>query len=157
MALTRNPQVQVSELQVSVARGSLQEAAGPFDTTLLAGANRQRNYTVLTQDQESQFPPGFPAPASQIGDTLGANAGISQLLRNGILISPTISTTRTYDNLSRLQDVQGQTRPVLALNVTVPLGKNSGTDVVGASEDEQSHVRILSRADAPRQGPSLST
>ena len=134
LALEHNPAIRVSRLQLDAARGSLQEAAGQFDFTLFANATRRRDYTVLTQAQEAQFPPGFPAPATQFGDTASAQLGATQLFRNGISVSPTVTETRTTDNLSRLQGLDAATVPVYAINVTVPLLKNSGTDVVAAGE-----------------------
>ncbi len=134
LGLTHNPAIRVSELQLVSARGSLQEQAGRFDFTLFANATRRRDYTVLTQAQEAQFPPGFPAPAAQFGDTTSTQLGVTQVFRNGISVSPTVTTTRTTDNLSRFQGIDALTVPIYALNVTVPLLKNSGTDVVAAGE-----------------------
>ncbi|HET7547055.1 MAG TPA: TolC family protein [Usitatibacter sp.] len=134
LALSRNPDIRVSELQLVAARGSLQEASGAFDTTLFANATRRRDYTVLTDAQLAQFPPGFPAPATQFLDTASAQVGATQVFRNGISVSPTITQTRTTDNLSRLQGLDAATVPVYAISVTVPLLRNSGRDVVAAAE-----------------------
>ncbi|HUJ00308.1 MAG TPA: TolC family protein [Usitatibacter sp.] len=134
LALEHNPDIRVSRLQLDAARGSLQEAAGQFDFTLFANATRRRDYTVLTQAQEAQFPPGFAAPATQFGDTASAQLGATQVFRNGISVSPTITQTRTTDNISRLQGLDAASVPVYAINLTVPLLKNSGRDVIDATE-----------------------
>ncbi len=134
LSLEHNPDIRVSRLQLDAARGSLQEASGQFDFTLFANATRRRDYTVLTQALEAQFPPGFPAPNAQFGDTASAQLGATQVFRNGISVSPTVTETRTTDNISRLQGLDAATVPVYAINVTVPLLKNSGADVVAAGE-----------------------
>jgi outer membrane protein TolC len=135
MALTRNAQLQVGTLQVENARGQLQESAGPFDTNLFAASEKRRTYTPFTSGQYGQFPAGFDTPAGTVGDFTSSTLGVSQMLRSGIVISPTISTTRTSDNLTRFtSDAQAVNRPSYALNVTVPLLKNTGRDAYAAAE-----------------------
>lgn len=136
LALSRNATIQVGVTQVDSARGRLQEASGQFDMSVATKVGSERNYSLLTNSQLSQFPPFFPnTPAANIGDTASASAGFSKQFRSGFVVEPSVSVVRTADNISRLTaDALALNRPIYAVKVTIPLLKNAGRDVVGAAE-----------------------
>lgn len=132
-ALTRNPAILVSARQVDISRGQLQQATGQFDSVLSASAQSQRNYTVLTPAGKVSALPAVID--STIADQTTSTLGFSQLLRNGVTVSPAISLTRATDNSAASVLSPAPNRSTVGLNVTIPLLRNSGQEAVGAAEN----------------------
>jgi len=127
--LAFHPQLHLQEEQVKVSRGMLLQASSQFDMTLQASATEGRAYLPLDSVTESELGPG--SASSTITDSLGMGAGGTQLFRNGMSFGPTVTLNRTADNLAT---TYGANRSQTSLQLTVPLLRGAGRDVVTANE-----------------------
>jgi outer membrane protein len=131
-SLRNNPQVAIAQDQVSLQKGILRQSSGQFDLNLAADGLVSHGYRPLTGYEEfldNQYDDYFRNSA--ITNSSQLNLSASKLLRNGILLSPTINASRTTDNLTnRLGYEAGGIR----FNVTVPLLQGMGRKVVTANE-----------------------
>ncbi|MES2949269.1 MAG: TolC family protein [Pseudomonadota bacterium] len=132
VALARNPNVLNSGFQVEIAQGQLQQAQGPFDTVFATSLSNQRKHTVNTA--ADQLLAGEGAADSVASDETNSSVKLTQLLRNGVTIEPSLSISRATDNSVTSQQTAVANRATVAVNVTVPLLKNNGADVVAVGE-----------------------
>lgn len=131
-SLLNNPQVAIAQDQVTVQQGILRQTSGQFDLNLAADGLESHTYRPLTGYEEfldNQYDDYFRNSA--ITNSSQLNLSASKLLRNGILLNPTINASRTTDNLTnRIGYEAGGIR----FNVTVPLLSGMGRKVVTANE-----------------------
>ncbi|NUQ29224.1 MAG: TolC family protein [Acidobacteriaceae bacterium] len=131
LTLLHHPQLQIQQEQVNAQRGALKQAAGQFNLQLGADGNQAHTYRPLTAYEEFVY-----GQYGQIGKSVTTNTSqlafeASRQLRNGIILSPTISATRTTDNLTNLGGIsQGS----IQFAVTLPLLRGRGRSVVDAQE-----------------------
>jgi outer membrane protein len=122
-AVENNPQLRSQNMQVDISRGQLQQAGGQFDATLSGTASSGK---VL---QETPVAGGslFETDTKQNS----YNVGVSQQLRNGIVISPQVTMTQTQDNYQYPVPTGLGTA---TLSISVPLLRGRGTIATDGTE-----------------------
>ncbi len=132
VALARNPSILNSGFQVDIAQGQLQQAQSPFDTVFAASVSNQRKHTPNTSTD--QLSAGEGAADSAVSDETNSGMRLTQLMRNGVTIEPSLSISRATDNSVLSQQTPAANRATVGVNVTVPLLKNNGADVAAVGE-----------------------
>jgi outer membrane protein len=122
--LANNTDLKLAALAVDGARGALMAAAAPFDSAISGAAGVSQSYQLATPPQ----PPGSLA-VKQVTVAVGWN----RRLRWGLLIAPSLTTTRTrLDSLSNLDSTQTTAR----LTLSLPLLRDLGGAITAAPERE---------------------
>lgn len=131
--LKQQPQVHIQEQQVEISRGLRQQATSQFDLALSGNFSQAHTNTPLTVAERALvIAEGF-APTTNDAQNLSVlSLGVTKLYRNGVSISPIYQTTRTTDNLTTSE---GTNVSRLAFQITVPLLRGRGRDVVAAQEN----------------------
>ena len=127
-ALRLHPQARIAEQQVAASRGVLREASGIFDPVYAGGFNQVFAATPLTTAQQNQAGVG---PNSAALNLTNFNASASRLYRNGITAGPVVALDRARDHLLNAGGIN-QSR--LAYQITIPLLRNKGAEVVAAQQ-----------------------
>ncbi len=132
VTVAKNPNVALQKQAVEFSGGVLKQSAGPFDETLSLLLSHSRTNNPLNSAQAPIFsPPIFKEDQTQYSFV------VSKELRSGVILAPSLSFIRT-DPISpyaqRSLGVDTETQASFNFSVTVPLLKNSGEDVVDASE-----------------------
>jgi outer membrane protein TolC len=130
-ALVKSPQLHLQEQQVELNRGIKQQASGQFDLLLSGGYQQGYTNNPLTALQRLTA-----LESGIVSNNQGTNAATftfnaPELFRNGIQAGPSIESTRIFDNLS---DYTGTNRTVSDFNLSIPLLRNRGREVVAAQE-----------------------
>ncbi len=130
--LLRHPLLRIQEQQVIAQQGALQQAKGQFDTNLAADASQRHSYLPLTAYEAFQYAQFDLVPITSASTyTSQIGLGVTKELRNGILLTPSITATRLTDNLTNRGGIsQGQ----IEFAVTIPLLRGRGRAVVTAQE-----------------------
>lgn len=119
--LAKNPNIQLQEKQTDTSLGALQQAAGQFDTTASLAAGYDSDHAPLTQQsQQSYLAQGFPLSQLQT-DTTSYSVALNKPLRNGVVLSPSISATRTEGTSNDLSKLAAQNRGKVNFNILIPL------------------------------------
>lgn len=130
--LLRHPQLRIQEQQVMAQQGVLQQAKGQFDTNLAGDASQGHTFRPLTAYEEFLYAQYDRAPiASASTNTSQIVLGATKELRNGIVLTPSITATRLTDNLT---DRGGINQGAIQFAVTLPLLRGRGRAVVTAQE-----------------------
>jgi outer membrane protein len=126
--LRLHPQARIGEQQVLANRGVLREASGSFDPVYTSGLQQSFAPTPLTTAQQDAAGGG---PKSADVNLTTFNAAASRLYRNGITAGPIVELDRSRD---RLLNAAGINQSRLAYQMTIPLLRNKGPEVVAARE-----------------------
>jgi outer membrane protein TolC len=126
--LRQHPQARIGEQQVLASRGVQRAASGIFDPVYTSGLQQNFASTPLSTAQQAQDGGG---PTSAAFNFTSFNSGISRLYRSGIIAGPIVELDRSRD---RLLNAGGINQSRLSYQVTVPLARNKGPDVVAAQE-----------------------
>jgi outer membrane protein len=130
--LLRHPQLRIQEQQAVAQQGVLQQAKGQFDTNLVGDASQGHTYRPLTAYEEFLYAQYDLVPiASATTNTSQIALGATKELRNGIVLSPSITATRLTDNLTNRG---GISQGAIEFAVTLPLLRGRGRAVVTAQE-----------------------
>jgi outer membrane protein len=139
--LEKHPNIQVEERTLDYNRGALRIASGAFDRIYLANASQSYTNTPLTKEEVATYPSSIPVPSNQEVDATGFQVGVQQLFRNGILFEPVAQVNRQAGNLTDVIGADangllttGVNTSNIALQVTIPLLKGRGQEVVTARE-----------------------
>ncbi|MGD0282881.1 MAG: TolC family protein [Dissulfurispiraceae bacterium] len=129
--VSRNPNVALQTQQAELSKGALQQASGQFDETLALSLNRQRVDNALIS-------PSMFSPPDLTEDITAYTLSLSRELRSGIILSPSLSVTRTNALSSaaiyNLGQVNNENQGSFSFSVTVPILKGFGEDVAAAAE-----------------------
>jgi outer membrane protein len=126
LTLRQHPLLHIQEEQVRSNRGALLRAQSQFDRLIQANASSSHTYRPLTEVERPLF------GGASVNATLSSlDASATQQFRNGISISPTVSITRTTDNLGA---ESGLNQSHVAFQVNLPLLRGRGKSVVAAQE-----------------------
>src|ERR1019366_9396301 len=126
--LSRHPQARIGEQQVATSRGVLREASGIFDPLYTSGLQQSFAPTPLATAQQD---PGGGGPNAAALNLTNFNASASRLYRNGITAGPVVELDRARD---RLLNAGGINQSRLAYQITIPLLRNKGAEVVAAQQ-----------------------
>ncbi len=124
--LNLHPQAKIRQQQVAASLGALREASGIFDPVYSSGLQQRFAPIPLATGQQS---PGGPKSAD--ANLTSFSAGSSRLYHNGIIAGPIVELDRSRD---RLANVGGVNRSRVAYELTIPLLRNRGSDVVAAQQ-----------------------
>ena len=129
--LSKHPSIQLQAVQVDIKRGQLQQASGQFDTVIGAGSQQNYSTTPLTRYEQFSAAAGGITTASQSSDSTSYNVNAQKEYRNGITIEPSLQINRLRDNLTNLP---GTDQSTISFQVTIPLLRGRGREVVAAQE-----------------------
>jgi len=129
--LTNQPALHIEEQQVVSSRAFRRQASGAFDTALGTTLSQNRINNPLTLFDQGQAGLLGIITNNQVSNVTTLDIGATKEYRNGVTISPSFLTTRTTDNI---YDIGGVNLTTLAFQVTVPLLRGRGRDVVAATE-----------------------
>ena len=107
------------------------QASGAFDTVIGTTLSQNRINNPLTLFNQEQAGLLGIITNNQVSNVTTLDIGATKEYRNGVTISPSFMTTRTTDNI---YDIGGVNLTTLAFQVTVPLLRGRGRDVVAATE-----------------------
>lgn len=126
LTLAKNPDIQLGEKQVESGQGVLQQASGQFDPSLSLTAGRSVDNTPLNQQSRALYArQGFPV--SQVSTNITSyNLALQKLLRNGIVLSPSIGATSTSGTLNDFSQLSAQNQGKVNFSIRVPLLRGSG-------------------------------
>lgn len=129
--LRAHPALQAQQRQVDVSRAQRQQRAGDFDTQMRWSAEQLRTVTPLTEATRLSYLLAGTEVASDSANLTTVTGSFSKLFRSGIQVGPSLEMTRLTGNLD---SVGGTNRARVGLDVTVPLQRGRGRDVVTAPE-----------------------
>jgi outer membrane protein len=129
--LSKNPAIRLQERQVELARGGLQQSAGSFDPSVQISASQKRDNQPLNDYYRRLYTANY---GSQLGgpvtetrtDTGSAGVTLEKTLRNGLVLSTTVSSTRTDGTTNAFNRWASQNQGLISFNLTVPLLRNAG-------------------------------
>lgn len=132
-SLAKNPQLIIQQYDVEIQRGAVQTARGQFDWMINAGGTHTRAYTPLTDEQIVAYnvygDPNFPTAV--LGNTSQWYVSGAKQLRDGIVLQPSLESTRVADNATNLT---GVSTSHVGLQITLPVLRNHGRAAVDAQE-----------------------
>ena len=129
--LANQPALRIGEEQVVASRGARQRASGIFDTSLAGSFSQNRINNPLTLFNQEQAALLGIITANQVSNVTSLDLGATKEYRNGVEITPSLLSTRTTDNI---YNIGGVNLTTLSFQVTVPLLRGRGRDVVAATE-----------------------
>jgi len=129
--LANQPALHIQEQQVVASRGASRQASGLFDTVIGTTFSQNRINNPLTLFNQEQAALLGIITSDQVNNQTILDIGATKEYRNGVTISPSLLTTRTTDNIYYIGGVNLST---LSFQVTVPLLRGRGRDVVAATE-----------------------
>ena len=139
LALQQSPNVQLSRQQAESARGTAMQIAGGFDMVTEFTTNRTRNRNSLTPLEQSQLTSSSVDNITSHDSTQSSTRiSVQQPLRSGLILGTDYTVQRNFDALQAMQFGplgQAQSSGRLSFSIQVPLLRNAGRDVTGASDD----------------------
>lgn len=144
--LASNQNIQLQSQQTNINLGSLQQAVGQFDTTTSISLAHDSEHLPLTQSaQKNYLAQGFSAIQLKT-ETTTYGVTLSKPLRNGVVFSPSISTSRTEGTTNDLSGLSAQTRGKVTFNIMIPL-QQGRRDAARLSEVASTFVWEASKQD----------
>jgi outer membrane protein TolC len=132
LSLAGNPDIQLQSKQVEVSRGILQQASGQFDTALRLSGGRNSNSTPLNQSDRNTYASiGFPLSQASVYTT-SYSLALDNPLRNGIVLTPSVSASRVHGTATDIVGLPVQTQGTVSFTLRVPILRGSGTAVAAA-------------------------
>lgn len=128
--LAQNPDILLQEKQLEFSQGVLQQASGQFDTALRLTAGRLIDHSPLNQlTRDTYASEGFSLSELKT-KTTAYTLALEKPLRNGIVLSPSIGTTRTTGTANDLSNLIAQNQGRVNFSIRVPLLKGSGASAM---------------------------
>jgi outer membrane protein TolC len=124
--LREHPLLRIQEEQVQYTRGALLRTQSQFDRTIQSGVSVGRTYQPLDEVARTLYD-----ATSATTNVSSLNAGVTQELRNGVTVTPSLSVTRTTDNIATQF---GTNQSHIGVQINVPLLRGRGREVVTAPE-----------------------
>lgn len=129
--LERHPLVQAQQKQVDISRAIRQQKGGDFDTQMLWSAEHRRLVSPLTEPARISLQQTGVDVVNESLNLTTLTGSFSKLFRSGIAAGPSLEMSRTTGNL---QGIDGASRARLSFDVSVPLQRGRGKEVVTARE-----------------------
>lgn len=149
--IQKNPQLKIEQYNVDAQAGILQTAKGQFDWTIAANGTQQRSYTPLTAALAAQYNApgtGVSGANATIANTSTISASAIKELRNGITVTPTLTATRSTDNVVTMDGIN---ESHAGIAIVLPLLRNRGRSAVDAQEIAAQQVLEATRMDLSQQ------
>jgi outer membrane protein TolC len=131
--LANQPEILLQVEEAEISRGNLKIQAGQFDTVLSAVGSRDREDVPLSSE-ERLLEPGV---SDVVTETTTFGAGVSRLLRSGIVLNPSVQTTLTDQSPSAFDPI-GTSR--VDFLITVPLLRGWGSDAAAAATERAARI-----------------
>lgn len=131
--LARNPAILLQERQVEAARGGMQQSAGQFDPVLQLTARRSREQEPLNAYYRKLYRASYGEQGGVDAiqsDTSGLSLGLDKPLRNGMVLSTSLSVTRSEGTRNDFQGWEPQNLGKVGFSINIPLLKGSGQAAV---------------------------
>ena len=126
-----HPLLQAQQKQVEIARAVHQQRTGDFDTQMLWSADHTRSITPLTNPVRLSFEQAGSDIVNESLNLTTLTGSFSKLFRSGITIGPSLALTRSTGNI---ESVDGASRARVSLDLSVPLRRGRGKEVVTTLE-----------------------
>ena len=126
-----HPLLQAQQKQVEISRAVRQQRSGDFDTQMLWSAEHARSINPLTEPVRLSFQLAGVDVVNESLNLTTLTGSFSKLFRSGITMGPSLAMTRTTGNV---ESVDGASRARASLDVSVPLRRGRGKEVVTALE-----------------------
>lgn len=121
--LDKNPNIKIQETQIAASLGALQQAAGQFDATVNLAGGYTADATPLNQlTRDSYARQGLDIPELK-ATGVTYSVALHKTLRNGLTLSPSISTSRSTGTTNDLNQQDAQNRAKVSFNILLPLSK----------------------------------
>lgn len=130
LTLAQDPNLQLQERQIDIAKGAVRSARGQFDLTLDTSLSRGLTGTPRTELERINSV-GRAHLTETVRDVTDYRLGLSKQFRTGLTVSPGIEITRATDNLDEQPAIN---RANISFVVNVPLLKGLGREATGAAE-----------------------
>ena len=127
--LAQHTQARIGEQQILASRAAQRVATGIFDP--LHTARLQQSFAPTPLSTADQVLDGIGSPTAADTNLTTLSAASTQLFRNGITAGPVVELDRTLD---RVTNAAGISQSRLAYQLTIPLLRNRGPQVVAAAE-----------------------
>ena len=151
-ALDRHPLLQIQQRQVEISRAQQQQRSGDFDTRWQWTTSDSRTTSPLTDVERSGAALAGATTDALTDHTFSVTAGVQRLLRSGVTVGPYLEMNRTTDNV---QNPDGVSRSRVGLDVTMPLLRGRGREVVTAPETAARIVVDASLHDLTQESADL--
>ncbi|HEY6969104.1 MAG TPA: TolC family protein [Candidatus Angelobacter sp.] len=129
--LHNHPSVHIQDWEIESARGSTQQAAGQFDTSLQSALQQLSQDIPITGSERTSLPISLQGTKDQSLTSTSYSLSINKLFRNGLSISSFANVGRSKDNLG---NQSGSSLSQVNLQLTVPLLRARGHSIVDATE-----------------------
>jgi len=132
--LHKNPEVKVQEEKVKQSKGQVQTASGQFDWMAVGLLSREQERQHLTQDQLEAMDPSITQHLisdSTQKDTTIYSLGLQKQVRDGIIVSPRLST---FDLEDFSANIDSYNRSNFSVEIIIPLMRGLGSENTGAVE-----------------------
>lgn len=121
--LDKNPNVRIQEKQMEASLGALQQTAGQFDTTVNVTGAHTVDHTPLDQLSRNSYTSQGQDISELKANSTSYSVALSKALRNGLVLSPSVSTTRSAGTANDLYRQDAQNRAKVSFNILLPLNK----------------------------------
>ena len=128
-ALLSNWDVRIKSIAVERSGGAFQQAIGAFDTHLNLNLSRSSDRRMLNEAEK----PLLPGQSENFGRGVSARATLSRVFPTGLSVSSSLTTSQSTDNLSSASGTPSATQRSMAVALTVPLARGSGSNFASAS------------------------
>lgn len=126
LTLVKNTNIQLREKQLESGQGALQQASGQFDSTLGLSVGGGLNNSPLNQQTRNSYANSGIPLSSLTTNTTSSSLALTNPLRNGIVLSTSIGTTRTTGSTTDLSNLPSQSAGMVDFSISVPLLKGRG-------------------------------
>lgn len=132
-----NAGVQIQKEMVEQQAGAVQRARGEFDWSVFGELSAEDRETALAETDQVLWPTGQIIDESE-ETTVVYSVGASRKFRNGVVMSPSVSSTDYRNNIDRLEPTS---QAELSMEMIIPLMRGAGEASVTANErSEQSKL-----------------
>ncbi len=138
LALAQNLQISLAEQNVEVSKGNLETAQGNFDLNITSSFSQSYVTQALPQIDRDAY-----RLSAENTNVTSFNLGVKQLLRNGLVINPSVTVSRSRDTLSYPNLPASQAK--VTFEVMVPLMRGLGEEATAAPERAAKYALDSSR------------
>ena len=150
--LQAHPLMQAQQKQVEISRAVRQQRTGDFDTQVRWSAEQSRSVTPLTEPVRLSFQQAGVDVVSESLNLTTVTGSFSKLFRSGIQVGPALEMTRATGNI---ESPDGASRARVSFDVSVPLRRGRGKDVIAAPEHAADIQVVASQFDFSQTAADL--
>lgn len=121
--LSQNPDIQIQQQQLQASQGELQQTTGQFDTTVKLAGTHAVDHNPLNQQSRASYADQGQNLQELASSSTTYSLTVNQALRNGLVLSPSLSATRSAGTTLDLGQQAAQTSAKVSFNLLLPLNK----------------------------------